>query len=88
MGQGTTGLQDHRTTGQRTTGLVRRGSGEARESGSEQRVANSERKGQWARDGENGETETRRNGEAEKFYAITHYDLRFTHHESRITLGE
>jgi 4-amino-4-deoxy-L-arabinose transferase-like glycosyltransferase len=29
--------------------------------------------------------ETRRNGEAEKFYAITHYDLRFTHHESRST---
>jgi hypothetical protein len=29
--------------------------------------------------------ETRRNGEAEKFYAITHYDLRFTHHKLRIT---
>jgi hypothetical protein len=31
--------------------------------------------------------ETRRNGEAEKFYAITHYDLRFTHHKLRITLS-
>jgi hypothetical protein len=40
-------------------------------------------KGQGRR--RNGETGTRRNGEAGKFYAITLYELRFTHYASQIT---
>jgi hypothetical protein len=40
-------------------------------------------KGQGRR--RDGETGTRRNGEAEKFYATTLYELRFTHYASRIT---
>jgi hypothetical protein len=87
MGQGTTGLQDHRTTDYGTGETMKRGNGETgkrRSGGKRQRIAKGKDSGQGT-----GKMAKRRHGETGKRrnftpLRITIYALRITNHASRL----